>query len=82
MGRSEFVDVDGPSSARQLVRSLSSREIDVLREIASGASSMSIARDLGIGAQAVEIHRIQLMRKLKAGVTADAVRIAICAVLA
>jgi len=43
---------------------LTTREREVLREIASGRSTKEIAAGLGIGARTVESHRASLMRKL------------------
>lgn len=63
------------SEARRAVGSLSQREMEVLRALIDGGSSKSIARALGISDRTVEIHRANLMRKLNAGSTSDAVRI-------
>lgn len=56
---------------------LTLREIDVLQGIAEGASSVEIARELGLSARTVESHRRNLMRKLRVDRTAKLVRVAI-----
>jgi FixJ family two-component response regulator len=65
--------------ARQLVSTLSAREMDVLRELVNGASNKEMALILGISPRTVEIHRGNVMRKLNASSTADAVRIGVFA---
>jgi FixJ family two-component response regulator len=65
--------------ARQLVGTLSVREMDVLRELVNGASNKEMALILGISPRTVEIHRGNVMRKLNASSTADAVRIGLFA---
>jgi FixJ family two-component response regulator len=67
------------SAARKLVNSLTRREMDVLLGITKGGSNKSIAAELGISPRTVEIHRSNMMRRLKVGATGDAVRIAIYA---
>jgi FixJ family two-component response regulator len=68
--------------ARQLVSTLSPRELEVLRELVDGASNKDMALILGISPRTVEIHRGNAMRKLNASSTADAVRIGLFAGLA
>jgi FixJ family two-component response regulator len=65
--------------ARRLVATLSVREMDVLRELVNGASNKEMALILGISPRTVEIHRGNVMRKLNASSTADAVRIGLFA---
>ena len=67
------------ASARKRVDSLSSRELEVLLGIMTGGSNRSIAEELGISPRTVEIHRGNMMRKLGAGSSGDAVRIALYA---
>lgn len=67
------------ASARKLVGSLSARELDALLGIVAGGSNKSIAEELGISPRTVEIHRGNMMRKLRAGSSGDAVRIALYA---
>ena len=67
------------SAARKLVGSLSPREHDVLLGVIAGGSNKAIAGELGISPRTVEIHRGNMMRKLGAASTGDAVRIALYA---
>lgn len=69
------------SRARNLVNSLTSRELDVLLGVVDGGSNKSIAEELGISPRTVEIHRAHMMRKLNVGSIGEAVRIALCAQL-
>lgn len=55
---------------------LTPREMDVLRLLAAGGSSKSIARDLGIEYSTVCNHRTHVHWKLKAKTSAHAVSIA------
>jgi FixJ family two-component response regulator len=54
---------------------LTAREREVLREIASGASSKEAGRLLNISPRTVEVHRARIMRKLGARNAADLMRI-------
>ena len=65
------------AAATSLVKTLSSRETDVLMGILTGGSNKSIAAELSISPRTVEIHRGNMMRKLNARATGDAVRIAL-----
>jgi len=65
--------------ARKLVESLTSRERDVLHGIVSGGSNKFIAGNLGISVRTVEIHRRNMMSRLNAQSTSDAVRIGLYA---
>lgn len=65
--------------AQARVKCLSPREYEVLALIVQGGSSKSIGEELGISHRTVEIHRANLMSKLKAQSSADAVRIAVYA---
>lgn len=47
------------------VATLSCREIDIVRNIIKGFSSKEIADSLGITAKTVEVHRYNIMKKLK-----------------
>lgn len=63
------------ATARQLVADLSRRESEVGRELVAGLSNKGIAKALGISPRTVEIHRANMMAKLGAGSTAEAVKI-------
>lgn len=57
------------------VELLTSRERDVLVQLIGGASNKEVAQTLGISPRTVEVHRANLMHKLKARNAADLVRI-------
>ncbi len=65
--------------ARQKVQGLTARETDVLRLLVKGCANKNIAMELEISPRTVEIHRGNMMRKLQAQTTSDAVRIALYA---
>lgn len=67
------------SAARKLVASLSAREMELLIGVLAGGSNKTIAAELGISPRTAEIHRANMMRKLSAATTGDAVRIALYA---
>lgn len=54
---------------------LSPREVEVAREFVRGNSNKEIAKTLGISPRTVEIHRGNMLSKLEAGTSAEAVRI-------
>ena len=79
-GRDPFVQEEMlRSRARTRVRELSDRETDVLARLIQGLSNKEIGRDLCISHRTVEIHRANMMSKLGANSTSDAVRIGIYA---
>lgn len=61
--------------ARDRVRTLSRREREVLEWLADGNSNKVIARELGISPRTVEIHRANMMNKMDASHSAEAVRL-------
>lgn len=61
--------------ARRAVALLSRREGEVLGLLSAGCSNKEIARRLDISPRTVEIHRGNMMTKLRAGHAADAVRL-------
>lgn len=65
--------------ARSKVERLTAREKDVLRLMVQGYANKNIAMELDISPRTVEIHRGNMMRKLQANTTSDAVRIALYA---
>lgn len=65
--------------AMSAVEALSSREQAVLRQMVLGASNKEIAANLGISPRTVEVHRANMLVKLRAKSSADAVRIGIYA---
>jgi len=71
----ERVPDDVRSSAMLGLQSLTFREVDVLRRIASAKSNRQTADELSISPRTVEVHRRRVMRKLGAKNIADLVRI-------
>lgn len=68
--------------ARDLVATLSGREREVLYHLSAGGTNKVIARDLEISPRTVEIHRANMMTKLKVSHSVEAVRLCIEAKLA
>jgi FixJ family two-component response regulator len=67
------------NEARAKVGELSGRETDVLALLVQGMPNKEMARTLGISHRTVEIHRANMMSKLGAQSTPDAVRLGIYA---
>ena len=63
--------------ARSRIEKLSEREREVLEGVARGLSNDAIARQLGISSRTVEIHRANMLTKIGASHTSEAIRIAI-----
>lgn len=63
------------AEARRRVALLSKREREVLELLSLGSSNKLIARELSISPRTVEIHRSNMMTKLRAGHSAEAVRL-------
>jgi FixJ family two-component response regulator len=63
------------AEARRKVAQLSKREREVLELLSLGSSNKIIARELSISPRTVEIHRANMMTKLQAGHSAEAVRV-------
>lgn len=63
--------------ARALIGELTARERDVLAGLAEGLCNRKIGKRLGISPRTVEIHRSNMMTKLKARGVGEAVRIEI-----
>src|SRR5690606_7928730 len=68
--------VSRPSTITELPE-ISPREKEVLGLVAQGLSTKLVADRLGISTRTVESHRINMLKKLKAGNTAELVRKAI-----
>jgi len=62
------------TEARRRVARLSKREREVLELLSIGSSNKLIARELGISPRTVEIHRSNMMTKLRSGHSSEAVR--------
>ncbi len=63
-GAPEVPEPAAPEETPSALRALSPRELDILREIARGASNKEIARTLGIAETTVKIHVQHILRKL------------------
>jgi FixJ family two-component response regulator len=63
--------------ARSRIERLSGREREVLGGVASGLSNELIAKQLGISSRTVEIHRANMLDKIGANHTSEAIRLAI-----
>jgi two-component system, LuxR family, response regulator FixJ len=61
--------------AQHAIAKLSPREREVLELLSAGCSNKEIAANLAISPRTVEIHRGNMMAKLRAGHAADAVRL-------
>lgn len=69
------------NGASILMEKLTKRERDVLKRLAQGMSNKQIASDIGISPRTVEIHRGNMMKKIKASSLAEALKIAYVAKL-
>ena len=65
-----------------LVRTLSTREREVLDALIAGKANKVIAYDLGISVRTVEVHRARMMDRLGVNQFAEAVRLCVLAQLA
>jgi two-component system response regulator FixJ len=70
------------AEAEARVATLSARETEVLRGLVAGRQNKMIAQELGISPRTIEIHRGNLMGKLRARSLPEAVRIALTAGMA
>ncbi|WP_114226781.1 MULTISPECIES: response regulator transcription factor [Sphingomonas] len=66
-------------TAAQQVANLTSRELDVLRGLLAGASHKTIGRHFGISDRTVEMYRNNMVRKLGARSTNEAIHVGIMA---
>lgn len=64
-------------AARQQIRRLSRRELQVVDLVAQGFANKSIAQELAISVKTIEKHRANAARKLGVNSTADLVRISV-----
>jgi FixJ family two-component response regulator len=67
--------------ARSRIERLSGREREVLGGVANGLSNELIAKQLGISSRTVEIHRANMLDKIGANHTSEAIRLAVEAAL-
>jgi len=66
-------------SARQQIRRLSRRELQVVQLVSNGHANKSIAMELRISVKTIEKHRANAARKLGVNSTAEMVRLAVLA---
>lgn len=66
-------------SARQQIRRLSRREMQVVQLVSNGHANKSIAMELRISVKTIEKHRANAARKLGVNSTAEMVRLAVLA---
>jgi PAS domain S-box-containing protein len=72
----------GPNSSRrmastELVKTISPRQLDVLKQMAKGLLNKQIAYHLNLSEKTVKMHRALLLERLGVATTADAIRIAV-----
>ena len=74
-GRSDYSTARRRAAeARMQLRTLSPRESEVLEHMAAGRSNKTIGMDLGISPRTVEIHRANMLSKLGANSSTEALR--------
>ncbi|HBZ54287.1 MAG TPA: DNA-binding response regulator, partial [Syntrophobacteraceae bacterium] len=61
---------------RERLETLTPREVEVLRLVATGMLNKQIAFDLGTSEKTIKVHRARVMEKLNAASLADLVRVA------
>jgi len=66
-------------AARQQIRRLSRRELQVVQLVSSGFANKSIALELQISVKTIEKHRANAARKLGVSSTAEMVRLSVLA---
>lgn len=66
-------------AARQQIRRLSRRELQVVQLVSNGLANKSIAQELQISVKTIEKHRANAARKLGVASTAEMVRITVLA---
>lgn len=66
-------------AARQQIRRLSRRELQVVQLVSNGLANKSIAQELQISVKTIEKHRANAARKLGVNSTAEMVRITVLA---
>lgn len=63
------------AAAREIVSSLTGRELDMMRGFVDGLPNKAIAESLGVSPQVVEHHRVALMERMQAKSLSDLVRL-------
>lgn len=75
-------EMEDVSAIRSSIHQLSDRERQVLSAVVAGLPNKTIAYDLNISPRTVEVHRANIMSKMRAGSLAELVRMAIALELA
>lgn len=82
-GRNHLLDSEHghrtAAEARVRINALTEREKEVMSRLADGLHNKSIAIELGISPRTVEVHRANLMEKLKARSLSDVLKLALAA---
>jgi PAS domain S-box-containing protein len=84
LGSQVEIDVGAPTPtsmrrirAAELVKSLSPRQGQILKLVASGRLNKQIAADLNVAEKTVKMHRAILMKRLSLNTSADLIRLAV-----
>ena len=67
------------TSAKEIVSTLTPRELEVLQGLIEGLRNKQIAYNMNISIRTVELHRVHVMDKLEAKSLSDVIKIAIAA---
>ncbi|MBW7923806.1 MAG: response regulator transcription factor [Burkholderiaceae bacterium] len=74
LARERYARREHERELQRELRSLSSREIDVLEGLRRGHTSKEIARALEISPKTVDVHRANILRKMKVSSAAELIR--------
>lgn len=66
---------DRSSESARLLATLTPREREVMAQVVAGCHNREIARQLGISARTVEVHKARMLAKLRVGSIPDLVRL-------
>jgi len=75
---SEEIGID-PNEIKARLQTLTPREREVLELVVGGATNKGVARELGISEKTVEIHRANMITKMKAKTLAALVKMSLIA---
>ena len=68
---SKEIMFDSEKNTMELINSLSSRELEILKNIRNGCTSLEISKILEISLRTVEVHRFNILKKLRVRNTAS-----------